>query len=584
MDEKMKDSHSMSLRERIAKILIDKKLLTENDIKKAIELQKSKGGKLSDILVGMGLVSRQDLTVALSEELGFPPIDLSRYKIGADILKFIPAKTAKQYKIIPISKMGNLLTVAMSDPLNVFVIDDLKSITGCDIGPVISNEKDINDAIYEYYDASTHEAIEKIVGDMEVQEGEISILEEKADAGLDQQELLKLIQDAPVVKITNLLLAEGVKLRASDILIEPLENDLRVRYRIDGVLVEGRRPPKKLHHALISRLKVISDLNIAEMRLPQDGRFKIKIHNREIDFRISILPSNMGEKAAMRILDKSQAMLDIDTLGFEEQPLNDIKKMSERPHGMILICGPTGCGKTTTLYSILKHVDTPELNIITVEDPVEYQLQGISQVAVRHEIGLTFASSLRSILRQDPDVIMIGEIRDFETVDIAIKSALTGHLVLSTLHTTTACGSIIRLVNMGVEPFLIISSILLVGAQRLVRKICPDCKQIVEISAEISDKLNIKSKGKFRAYKGQGCKSCQNTGYKGRIGLIETLVLTPAIRNLILEKAQEHVITEAARKEGMKTLRENGIEKVVNGATTIEEVLRVTVGDQEIGV
>ncbi len=403
------------------------------------------------------------------------------------------------------------------------------------------------------------------------------------ESELTQAELLRLTQEAPVIKITNLLLAEAVKMKASDILIEPLENGLRVRYRIDGMLKEGsKRLPKRLHSALISRLKVMSDLNIAERRLPQDGRFKVKIQNREIDFRVSILPSNIGEKAALRILDKSQAMLNLDTLGFQDKPLKDIKAVAKKPHGMILICGPTGCGKTTTLYSILKYIDSPEKNIITVEDPVEYQLPGINQVMVRHDIGLVFANALRSILRQDPDIIMIGEIRDFETIDIAIKAALTGHLVLSTLHTTTASGSIVRLVNMGVEPFLITSSILLVGAQRLVRKICPACKEAYELKRDLTEKLKLK--GKIKAFRGAGCKTCQNTGYKGRVGLIETLLLTTPIRNLILERAQEHILMEAARKEGMKTLRENGLEKVLAGITTLEEILRVTVGDQDVVV
>lgn len=352
----MKDG-GLSLRDRVTKILVEKKLLTENDIKKALELQKKKGGKLSDILVAMGLVSRQNLTVAMSEELGIPPIDLSRYKIGPETIKLIPKKIVKQYRIIPVSKMGSVLTVAMADPLNVLALDDLKAATGFDIGPVITNEKDINDAIAEYYEGVTHEALEEMVEGMPGG-GEISILEEAKEGEAGQADLLRLTQEAPVIKITNMLFAEGVKMRASDILIEPLENRSRVRYRVDGVLVEGKSPPKKLHNAIISRLKVMSDLNIAERRLPQDGRFKVRIHNREIDFRISILPSNIGEKAALRILDKSQAMLDLGTLGFEKKPLEDLKRIAAEPHGMILICGPTGCGKTTTLYSVLTGIDS----------------------------------------------------------------------------------------------------------------------------------------------------------------------------------------------------------------------------------
>jgi len=366
------------------------------------------------------------------------------------------------------------------------------------------------------------------------------------------------------------------------VLIEPLEDELRIRYRVDGILVEGRRPPKKIHNAIISRLKVMADLNIAERRLPQDGRFKMKIHNREVDFRISVLPSNMGEKAALRVLDKSQVTLNLDDLGFENKPLADLKRMAQRPHGMILVCGPTGCGKTTTLYSVLKYIDVPDKNIITVEDPVEYQLFGINQVSVRLDIGLTFAGSLRSILRQDPDIIMIGEIRDFDTVDIAIKSALTGHLVLSTLHTTTASGSIVRLINMGVEPFLITSSVLLVASQRLVRKICPQCKEDYELDQATVKRLNLK--GRIKAFRGKGCKNCLNTGYKGRVGVIETLVLTPKIRDLIIERAQDNIINDAARKEGMESLRKNGVAKIQAGLTTVEEILRVTIGDQDVPV
>jgi type IV pilus assembly protein PilB len=398
-------------------------------------------------------------------------------------------------------------------------------------------------------------------------------------------ELLKLTQDAPVVKVTNMLLAEAVSLRASDILIEPLDKELRVRYRVDGILQDAERPPKAMHNAIVSRLKVMSELDIAERRLPQDGRFKVRLHGREIDFRVSILPSSKGEKVALRILDKSQAMLNLDKLGFDERSLITMKTCSERPHGMILVSGPTGCGKTTTLYSVLELINSPEDNVVTVEDPIEYILGGINQVTARPDIGLTFAAALRSILRQDPDIIMIGEIRDLETVDIAIKAALTGHLVLSTLHTTTATGSIIRLVNMGVEPFLLTSSLIMVGAQRLVRKICPNCRAQYELTDEVVRKLKIKPSGeKPQFFRGKGCASCLGTGYKGRVGLIEVLVLTPKIKALILEGAQEYQIREEARKEGMATPRENGMDNVFKGVTTIDEVLRVTVGDQDLNI
>lgn len=372
-------------------------------------------------------------------------------------------------------------------------------------------------------------------------------------------------------------------MKASDVLIEPMEKKLRVRYRIDGLLREIKSPPRIMYEAIISRLKVMSNLNIAEHRLPQDGRFKIRIQNREVDFRISVLPSSEGEKAAMRILDKNQAMLDLDKLGFDGKALDDLKRESQRPHGMIIVCGPTGCGKTTTLYSILKFIDSPEKNIITVEDPVEYDLYGINQITIHPNIGLTFGSSLRSILRQDPDIIMVGEIRDYETADIAIKAALTGHLVLSTLHTTTAPGSVVRLLNMGIEPFLITSSVVLVAAQRLARKICPNCREEYKINKAAFKDYEIKTdKENIILHRGRGCRECFNTGYKGRVGLIETLVLTPKIRELIVNKAQEYQIREAARKESMATLREDGFKKALTGITTWEEVLRLTAGDQDL--
>ncbi|MFA6141781.1 MAG: ATPase, T2SS/T4P/T4SS family [Candidatus Omnitrophota bacterium] len=574
---------SVDLKDKLTKILIERKLLQSSDLEKALSVQKQRGGSLSDILVELGLVSKNDLMVAISHGLGIPLINLSRYKIDPDVIKLIPRKTVKNYKIMPIAKMGTTLTIAMADPLNVFALDDLKVLTGLKINPVITTDKEISEAIGRYYDQDSYAAIEKIVDDMSTI-SDIKLIED-AVHGVEQNssDIMKMTLEAPVVKITNLLLTEAVNLRASDVLIEPMEDKLRIRYRVDGILQEGRNPPIALHSAIVSRLKVVSELDIAERRLPQDGRFKVKLHGREVDFRISVLPTSMGEKVALRILDKSQATLDIDKLGFDQLSIDLIKKEASKPHGMILICGPTGCGKTTTLYSVLEYVNSPAKNVITVEDPVEYQIEGINQVTARPEIGLSFANALRSILRQDPNIIMIGEIRDFETVDIAIKAALTGHLVLSTLHTTTATGSIIRLVNMGVEPFLITSSLILVGAQRLVRKICQQCKEPYELSKDAIDKLKIKpDKGKVIFYRGKGCSACGNTGYKGRIGLLEVLVLSPKIKALVLENAQEYVIRDLARSEGMKTLRENGIQNVLNGLTTIDEVLRVTVGEQDI--
>ena len=571
----------IGLREKITKILVDKKLIKPEDLEKSIMVQRERGGSLSDVIADLGYVSRNDLMLVLSQELGIPPINLSRYKIDPAVIKLIPRKTAKGYKIMPISKIGNTLVVAMADPLNIFTIDDIKTLTGFAISPVITTEKDIKEALSLYYDESANIAIDKIIDEMHP-DGEIRLVEDSSSDQLKADEF-KITQEAPVVKITNMLLSEAVNLRASDILIEPLSQELRVRYRVDGILQEGRRPPKILHSAIVSRLKVISDLNIAERRLPQDGRFKVRLHGREVDFRISVLPSSMGEKVALRILDKAQAMLDIDKLGIDERSLAEIKKAAARPHGMILMCGPTGCGKTTTLYSIMQYVNSPEKNVVTVEDPVEYLIDGVNQVTARPEISLTFANALRSILRQDPNIIMIGEIRDFETVDIAIKAALTGHLVLSTLHTTTATGSVIRMVNMGVEPFLITSSLVLVGAQRLIRKICQNCKSPYELPKETAVELGMDAAvEKPVFYKGKGCDQCLKTGYKGRIALLEVLVLSPKIKSLILENAQEYQIRDQARREGMKTLRENGMVLALNGTTTVEEVLRVTVGDQDV--
>jgi Type II secretory pathway, ATPase PulE/Tfp pilus assembly pathway, ATPase PilB len=575
----------LSLKEKILKIFIEKHLLKETDLEKALKVQREKGGSLSDILVELGLISRDELMIALSQELGIPPINLSRYKIDPNVIKLIPKKMAKRYQIVPISKMSNTLVVAMVDPLNIFAIDDIKAITGFNISPIITTDKDIKEAISQYYEENAYTAIEKIVDDMKDSSENISMVEERSDQDLGggQSQFANMAQDAPVVKITNLILAEGVNYRSSDILIEPLENEVRVRYRVDGVLQDAKRPPKALHNPIISRLKVMSNLDIAERRLPQDGRFKVRLHGREVDFRISVLPSSKGEKVALRILDKSQATLDLEKLGFDKKSLEEIQKGAMRPHGMILICGPTGCGKTTTLYSILEYINSPEDNVITVEDPVEYVIDGINQVTARPGIGLTFASALRSILRQDPDTIMIGEIRDFETVDIAIKAALTGHLVLSTLHTTTAPGSVTRLINMGVEPFLMTSSIILVGAQRLVRKICPNCKEPYELDSEVAENYGIKTGGKKATlYHGKGCDVCHKTGYKGRLALMEVLTLTPKIKELILKSAQEHEISEAARGEGMRTLRENGIAFALEGITTLDEVVRVTVGDQDV--
>ena len=566
----------LPLTKRICDILIKKKLVSEKDLKKAREVCSEKGGSLSNVLVDMKAVSREDLLTVLSEELGFPPINLSHFHVDEDTLDLLPRRIAELYRVIPISRVGKLLTVAMSDPLNIVALDDLKVITNLDISPVLASEENIEEAIRQYYEKSADEEITEIMREIEGASVEaLPTGEDEVSSG----ELLRITEEAPVVKLTNMILSHAVKERSADILIEPMEQNSRVRYRIDGILCERYTPPKRFHQALISRIKVLSDLDITERRLPQDGRFRAKIEGRKIDFRVSVVPSSFGEKAALRILDKEQAKTDLDLLGFNERDVKTIRTASLKPHGMILVCGPTGCGKTTTLYSVLKHVDSPGKNLITVEDPVEYELEGINQVTINTDIGLTFASSLRSILRQDPDVIMVGEVRDYDTMDIAIKSALTGHLVLSTLHTNTAAGSIVRMINMGVEPFLITSSVELIAAQRLLRKLCPECKKPYKPSKEVAQKFNLlDGKGKVaEIFEPVGCKRCWDSGYRGRIGIIECMELTPKVKHLIFEHAQEFEIEKAARQDGMTTLRENGIENVTEGITSLEEVLRTTV-------
>lgn len=569
------------LKDRLTELLINNKLITPDQLNEALDVQRKKGGRLSDIIVELGLIKEADLRTILSQGLGFPLIDLKRFKIDHEIVKIIPAQIARHYQIIPVSKMGDTITLAMADPMNIFAIDHVKSLTGYKINPIISSAQDISQAIELAVPDTTKDAINDLMKEMS-ESSSIELIKDEKEVQPSDKELGLLSHEAPVIRVVNMILEEAVKKKSSDILIEPLDKNLRVRYRIDGVLREQFGPPKSMHAPIISRIKVISDLDIAEHRLPQDGRFKVSLSGKEVDFRVSVLPSSFGEKIAIRILDKSVNILNIEKLGFEKDVIEKLKKVAVMPHGMILVTGPTGSGKTTTLYSILKFVDSPDKNIVTVEDPVEFQIEGINQVTVRSDIGLTFASALRSILRQDPNIIMIGEIRDFDTVDIAIKSALTGHLVLSTLHTTTASGAIVRLVNMGVEPFLINSSLICVVAQRLLRKVCTQCKEKYTVTDDILSNLKIKipEGAKPEFYRGKGCQHCFNTGYSGRIGIAEVLLLSSKVRELVLERAQEHVIKQQARSEGMLTLREEGMSAVFKGLTSVEEVLRVTAPDE----
>ncbi|MFH1244903.1 MAG: ATPase, T2SS/T4P/T4SS family [Candidatus Omnitrophota bacterium] len=569
---------SALFKEQLIEILIKTKILTSEQLNQALEVQKEKGGRLSNILVSLKLVNEKDLMLALSKSLQIPPINLGKIKIDPEVIKIIPEHVAKHYQLIPISHIGNNLTVAMSDPLNIFALDDIHVLTNYKVKTVLSTEEDIKEAIRAYYSKSAGELLEDAIKEKKIKVLSPPELKEQ----MDIKTLMEKVNEAPIVKITDLLLAEGIKRGASDILIEPLEKIMQVRYRIDGILQMGETPPKSMHEMIVTRIKVMSKLNVAEHRLPQDGRLKISFPGKDVDFRISVLPSTFGEKLALRILDKSALLLDIEKLGFEEEAIKTLKECAGEPHGMLLICGPTGCGKTTTLYSILNFIDSIEKNLITVEDPVEYQLDGINQVTALPEIGLTFASALRSILRQDPDIIMVGEIRDFETVDIAIKAALTGHLVLSTLHTTDAAASIVRLVNMGVEPFLITASTLMIGAQRLVRLLCPACKEAYSPAAAIQEKLRLKEGGKNTFYRPRGCKKCNNTGYKGRIGIIEALKITSGIKELIMKKAPEAEIKRFARQQGMRSMRENGIIKAIRGETSLEEIIKVTVEDEKL--
>lgn len=568
----------VSLKERLTEILINNKLLTQEQLKVALEVQAKKGGRLSDIIVELKFIKEEDLISTLSQSLGFPLIDLKRFKIDVEVARIIPVEIARHYQIIPLSKIGDSITLAMADPLNIFAIDHVKSLTGYKINPILASVHDIPQAIDSVFPDKTRGAIDDLVKEITV--ASIEFIKEEKEILPSDQELNRISQEAPVIKVTNMILGEGVKKKSSDILIEPWDKKIRLRFRIDGVLLNQAPPPWEMRNSIVSRIKVMSDLNIAEHRLPQDGRFKANILGREIDFRVSILPSSFGEKVALRILDKSQATLDVNKLGFSEDAILKLKKLAKLPHGMILVCGPTGSGKTTTLYSILKFIDDPNKNIVTVEDPIEYQLEGINQVTVKPEIGLTFANALRSILRQDPNVIMIGEIRDFDTVDIAIKSALTGHLVLSTLHTTTSAGAIVRLVNMGVEPYLIDSSLVCVLGQRLLRKLCVHCKEKYILKKEVAKSLRLNfAEAEF--FKPKGCADCFNTGHSGRIAICEVLVLSLKLRELILTNSQEHLIKRQARLEGMKTLREEGIDLALKGLTSLEEVLRVTVADEQ---
>ena len=583
-----------SLKDRIKEILIRDKLISPQDLEQACKQQEKTGGELSKILVEMNFIDEKILTQVLSEGLDLPPISISRLKIDPKVFKIIPKEVAEKYTIMPVSVLGDHLTLAMADPLNIFVMDNIKALTGYTINQILSPRSEIEKAIQEYYAKESEE--EEAVAGEESLETFNEIMQDIRDTG--DLELIKDVQtdvasgtkveqlsdEAPIIKLTDTIIQQAVLAKASDVFIEPMEKTVRVRYRIDGIIREIDRMAKVLLSPIISRIKVIASLDISEHRLPQDGRFKtILSGNRAVDFRVNVLPTALGEKIVLRVLDQTGTVLDVESLGFEPGPMERLKECAVKPHGLILTCGPTGSGKTTTLYSILKHVDSPEKNIVTVEDPVEYQMKGMNQVNIKPSMGLTFPVSLRSILRQDPDIIMIGEIRDKETLDIAVKAALTGHLVLSSLHTTTAAGTIIRMINMGIEPFLICSSVLAIIAQRLLRRVCSVCKEQYTLQEDIAKKVgfrNICQNKTIELVRGVGCKKCYNTGYKGRLGITEIMVLSPEVKEAILTRESEFKTKAIARKGGMMTMREDGLSKALAGLTTLEEVLRITAPDE----
>ena len=563
--------------ERIADVLIDDGLLLPSQLEEVIELQKQQGGRIVKLLTAKGYVTEQDMVISMGRCLDVPPINLPKVHPPDSVTELIPKEIARTYKLAPICKLANKLFVAMADPMNVLALDDLRQRTKLEIVPMITTEKAVEDALSGVNAGGV--AMDEVMRDAaEEASGHVEEVKENRD-DLDLDKLRGQGEEGPVVKIVNLILLQALKEKASDIHIEPFEKTIKLRYRVDGNLIEASSPPKSLQLPIASRIKILAGLDISERRLPQDGRFRVRIAGKEIDLRISFLPTVYGEKIVIRLLDKSALSGSIQMLGLDERTFGIFKAAIDAPHGMILLTGPTGSGKTTTLYSVLQELNNPEYNIVTVEDPVEYQLAGINQVAVKPDVGLTFAGALRSILRQDPDIVMIGEIRDQETADIAVKAALTGHQVLSTLHTNDAAGAISRLDDMGIEPFLIASSLLLTCAQRLVRRICPNCKEEFIPEPDVFEKLQIPEYIGETFYRGAGCDRCKGRGYSGRAPVLEVLSVTEPIRRLIVKRASASIIKNQAVQEGMKTLRMAGIDKAREGITTLEEVLRVTSDD-----
>jgi type IV pilus assembly protein PilB len=569
---------SKSFAERIADVLIDDGLLLPNQLEEAVGIQQKEGGRLLKILTDRQFVTDQDMTVSMGRCLNTPLINLAKLRVPEDVMALVPREMAKTNRLLPIARLNGKLFVAMADPTNVLALDDVKRRVQLEVVPMIATEKSITNALAGVHGGSNMSQVLKQVAEDVANAGDVEVQRAKSEE-IDLDRLATDSEDAPVIKIVNLILVQAVKEKASDIHIEPFQKTLKLRYRIDGELIMAESPPKALQLAITSRIKILAGLNIAERRVPQDGRFRIKVLAKEVDLRVSILPTAYGEKIVIRILDKAALTGSIDQMGMDESTLAKFKKAIDAPHGLILVTGPTGSGKTTTLYSVLQELNNPQYNIVTVEDPIEYELSGINQVSVRNDIGLDFASALRSILRQDPDIVMVGEIRDNETADIAVKAALTGHQVLSTLHTNDAAGAITRLDDMGIEPFLISSSVIMACAQRLVRRICTNCREEFVPEPEIFQQLGMTPPENAVFYHGSGCDRCKSRGYLGRVALIEALPVSESIRRLIIKRASAAVVKNQAISEGMRTLRMVGIDKALEGITTLEEIWRVTAED-----
>jgi len=567
---------SVTLRNKIINTLVAAMKVSREDLAEAMELQKSKGITLDKALIEKGLIKEEDLMAHLVKELHIPFINLKKYKIDPALKEIIPEKVARQYCILPLSKMEDTITVAIADPLNIFAIDDLKSLTGKEIDVVMSTDTDIVSSIEIYYGGKLASSVQDMTKEISLEDFSIVMSDEsgQTDVNIDESD------QAPIIRMVNLIIRESLRQRASDIHIEPMSDHVRVRYRIDGVLINVMKVPKENQNAVTVRMKIMSRLDITATRVPQDGRFKMRIANQEVDFRVSLLPTTFGQKVVLRILDKKNLSVGLDGLGFSPWSDETLKKAIRQPFGMVLITGPTGSGKSTTLYSIINELNTVDKNIITVEDPVEYLIEGLTQIQVRPEIGLTFASGLKAILRQSPDVVMVGEIRDFETADIAIKASLTGQMVFSTLHTNDAPGALTRLVDMGVEPFLVASSLVLVCAQRLCRKICQHCKTPVDIPLEVLQDMKCPIKPGAVFYKGKGCDYCRHTGYYGRTGVTEVMEVDERVREmLVLGKSSDEIKAYARKEKGMVVLWEDAMHKFLSGETTLDEVLRITAKD-----